>query len=69
MKVITTTHHAEIDPSSRVELNFAAQDLSVNGILSNAELGLSLRYEIKSHFASYVGISWESKMNDSARFA
>lgn len=56
----------------RVELNFAAQDVPANGIgsgLSDAELGLRLRYEIKREFAPYVGISWESKVGDSARYA
>ena len=56
----------------RVELNFAAQDVPANGIgsgLSNAELGLRLRYEIRREFAPYVGISWESKVGDTARFA
>ena len=56
----------------RVELNFAAQDVPANGIgsgLSDAELGLRLRYEIKREFAPYVGVSWERKVADSARFA
>ena len=56
----------------RVELNFAAQDVPANGIgsgLSDAELGLRLRYEIKREFAPYVGISWERKVGGSARFA
>ena len=56
----------------RVELNFAAQDVRANGIgsgLSDAELGLRLRYEIKREFAPYIGISWEKKVGDSARFA
>ncbi len=56
----------------RVELNFAAQDVPANGIgsgLSDAELGLRLRYELKREFAPYVGISWESKAGGSARFA
>lgn len=56
----------------RVELNFAAQDVRANGIgsgLSEAELGLRLRYEIKREFAPYVGISWEGKVGDGARFA
>lgn len=56
----------------RVELNFAAQDVPANGIgsgLSDAELGLRLRYEITREFAPYVGISWESKVGDSARYA
>ena len=64
------TQHLILQP--RVELNFAAQDVPANGIgsgLSDAELGLRLRYEIKREFAPYVGISWERKVGDSARFA
>ena len=56
----------------RVELNFAAQDVPANGIgsgLSDIELGLRLRYEIKREFAPYIGASWERKLGDSARFA
>ena len=56
----------------RVELNFAAQDVPANDMgsgLSDAELGLRLRYEIRREFAPYVGISWESKVGDTARFA
>ena len=64
------TQHLILQP--RVELNFAAQDIPANGIgsgLSDAELGLRLRYEIKREFAPYVGVSWERKVGDSARFA
>ena len=64
------TQHLILQP--RVELNFAAQDVPANGIgsgLSDAELGLRLRYEIKREFAPYVGVSWERKLGDSARFA
>lgn len=56
----------------RAELNFAAQDVPENGIgsgLSNAELGLRLRYEIKREFAPYVGVSWERKFGATADFA
>ena len=56
----------------RAELNFAAQDVPENGIgsgLSDVELGLRLRYEIKREFAPYVGISYDRKLGDSARFA
>ncbi|KQX24136.1 MULTISPECIES: copper resistance protein B [unclassified Sphingomonas] len=56
----------------RVELNFAAQDVPENRIgsgLSNAELGLRLRYEIRREFAPYVGISYERKVGDTARYA
>lgn len=56
----------------RAELNFAAQDVPENGIgsgLSDIELGLRLRYEIKREFAPYVGVSWDRKLGDTARFA
>lgn len=56
----------------RVELNLAAQDVPANHIgagLSEAELGLRLRYEIKRELAPYVGISWESRIGNSARLA
>ena len=56
----------------RAELNFAAQDVPENRIgsgLSNAELGLRLRYEIRREFAPYVGVSWDRRFGDTARFA
>ena len=56
----------------RAELNFTAQDVPENRIgsgLSNAELGLRLRYEIRREFAPYIGVSWDRKAGDTARFA
>lgn len=56
----------------RAELNFSAQDVPENRIgsgLSDAELGLRLRYEIRREFAPYVGISYERKVGDTARYA
>ncbi|MDF0541256.1 copper resistance protein B [Sphingobium sp. H39-3-25] len=56
----------------RIELNLAAQDVPENGIgagLSDAELGLRLRYEIAREFAPYIGISHDRKFGDTARFA
>lgn len=56
----------------RVELNLAAQDVPENGIgagLSDAELGLRLRYEITRQFAPYVGVSWDGKVGAAARIA
>jgi copper resistance protein B len=55
----------------RVELNFAAQDVPDNAIgsgLSDAELGLRLRYEISREFAPYIGVSWERKVGRTADF-
>ncbi len=56
----------------RAELNFAAQDVPENGIgsgLSDIELGLRLRYELRRELAPYIGVSWDKKLGDTARFA
>jgi copper resistance protein B len=55
----------------RAELNFAAQDtpetLTGSG-LSNAELGLRLRYEIRREFAPYVGVSYDRRFGKTADY-
>jgi copper resistance protein B len=56
----------------RAELNFAAQDTAATRTgsgLTNAELGLRLRYEIRREFAPYVGISWDRKLGGTADYA
>jgi copper resistance protein B len=56
----------------RAELNFAAQDTAATRTgsgLSNAELGLRLRYEIRRTFAPYVGVSWDRKLGRTADYA
>jgi copper resistance protein B len=56
----------------RVELNFAAQAVPEDRVgsgLSNAELGLRLRYEVAREFAPYIGISYDRKLGDTARYA
>lgn len=56
----------------RVELNFAAQDDRAAGKgagLSDAELGLRLRYEVRREFAPYIGVSWERKVGRTADYA
>lgn len=56
----------------RAELNFAAQTVRENRIgagLSDAELGLRLRYEFAREFAPYVGLSWERRVGRTARLA
>lgn len=55
-----------------VELNFAAQnsvDIGVGSGLSNAELGLRLRYEFRREFAPYVGVSYDQKVGNTAEYA
>jgi copper resistance protein B len=56
----------------RAELNFAARNDAATGTgsgLSDAELGLRLRYEIRREFAPYIGISWERSFGDTADYA
>jgi copper resistance protein B len=56
----------------RAELNFAAQNTlatQTGSGLSNAELGLRLRYEISREFAPYIGISYDRKTGMTADFA
>ena len=55
----------------RVEFNLAAQDVPENGIgrgLTDAELGLRLRYEIRRQFAPYVGVSYLAQTGRTADF-
>ena len=56
----------------RVELNLAAQTVRSRGVgagLSDAELGLRLRYEITRRFAPYVGVSYDARTGRSADLA
>ncbi|HEX8232589.1 MAG TPA: copper resistance protein B [Caulobacteraceae bacterium] len=56
----------------RAELNFAAQETPELGLgsgLTNAELGLRLRYEVRREFGPYVGVSWDRKVGRTADFA
>lgn len=56
----------------RIELNMSAQDVGSRGLgsgISDAELSLRLRYEIRREFAPYVGVVWARKFGDTARFA
>jgi copper resistance protein B len=56
----------------RAEVNLAAQDIPQLGIgagVSNVELGLRLRYEIRREVAPYVGVSFDRKVGDTAEFA
>jgi uncharacterized protein involved in copper resistance len=56
----------------RLELNLSAQDMPAQRLgsrLSNAELGLRLRYEVKREFAPYIGVSWTWKAGQTADYA
>jgi len=55
-----------------IELNIYGQDdilARVGSGLSDIELGLRLRYEIRREFAPYIGINWTKKFGNSAVFA
>lgn len=55
----------------RAELNFAAQSSRETGIgsgLSDAELGLRLRYDIRREFAPYVGVQYRRAFGDTAKY-
>ncbi|OJU09101.1 MAG: hypothetical protein BGN85_09775 [Alphaproteobacteria bacterium 64-11] len=56
----------------RAELNFAAQntvETRTGSGLSNAELGLRLRYEITREFAPYIGVSWDRQVGQTANYS
>lgn len=56
----------------RVEANLALQDVRATAVgagLSDIELGLRLRYEIKRELAPYVGVSYDRQIGRTALFA
>lgn len=56
----------------RAELNLAAQDTRetrTGSGISNAELGLRLRYEVTRQFAPYVGVSYDRKFGKTGDYA
>lgn len=56
----------------RGEIEASAQSIPEIGVgagLTNIEVGLRLRYEIKREFAPYVGVEWAGKTGETARFA
>jgi copper resistance protein B len=58
--------------SPEIEANFYSKNDQVEGIgsgLSDSQIGLRLRYEIKREFAPYIGINWTKKYGDTADYA
>lgn len=58
--------------SPELEVNLYSQDDAQTGIgsgLSDMELGLRLRYEIRREFAPYIGVNWTKKFGQTADFA
>ena len=57
--------------SPELEANFFSRDDQARGIgsgLSDAELSLRLRYEIRREFAPYIGVNWEKTFGNTADF-
>lgn len=55
-----------------VEINAYSEDdpaLRIGSGLSDIELGLRLRYEVRREFAPYIGINWEKKFGSTANYA
>lgn len=58
--------------SPEVEFNLHSKDDETRGTgsgLSNSQIGLRLRYEVKREFAPYIGINWNNKYGNTATFA
>lgn len=56
----------------RAEINLAVTSVPERGIgsgVTDVGVGLRLRYEIRRQFAPYVGVSYESKVGDTADYA
>lgn len=55
-----------------VEINLHGRNDPANGVgagLSDLEIGLRLRYEIRREFAPYIGVNWVHLYGDTAEFA
>jgi len=55
-----------------IELNIYGQndpDVGIGAGLSDLEVGLRLRYEIRREFAPYIGINWSRLFGNTADFA
>lgn len=58
--------------SPEAEINLFGKNDKERGIgsgISDVELGLRLRYEIRREFAPYIGINWERKLGQTASYA
>lgn len=58
--------------SPEVEINLHSKDDEATGTgagLSDSQVGLRLRYEVKREFAPYIGVNWNKKYGNTATFA
>ncbi len=56
----------------RAELQFAAGEIAAHQLgsgLTESEIGLRLRYEIRREFAPYIGVEWHDLRGDTADIA
>ena len=68
--VVLFTQRLILQPE--LEMNLYGKDdpqREVGSGLSDAQFGLRLRYEIRREFAPYVGLVWQRRFGDAARFA
>lgn len=67
---ILLTNQLILQPTA--ELNFYGRNDPQRGVgsgLSDSELGLRLRYEVRREFAPYVGVSWNRRYGQTAQYA
>jgi copper resistance protein B len=58
--------------SPRAEINLSAQNMPHIGVgsgLTDFELGLRLRYEVRKEFAPYIGVEWAQKVGETGHLA
>ncbi|MCK4864601.1 MAG: copper resistance protein B [Gammaproteobacteria bacterium] len=58
--------------SPEIEFNIHSKDDEAVGTgsgLSDSQIGIRLRYEIKREFAPYIGVNWNNKYGNTATFA
>ena len=67
---ILLTNRLILQPTA--ELNFYGRNDPPRGVgsgLSDSELGLRLRYEVRREFAPYLGVSWNRSYGQTAQYA
>lgn len=55
----------------RIEMNFSAQKIPEIGVgagVTNAEMGLRLRYHVTQQIAPYIGVQWENAFGATRRY-
>lgn len=61
------TEHLVLQPRAELDIAFSdIADLDTEAGVSDAAVGLRLRYEVTRKFAPYVGLEWEKTFNDRA---